>query len=81
MCLLPIIDPFHPRRNRSDDFVCNCTEFVSHFGDRQLFAKDDGGVALFGSDVGEVNHRDVHADIADDGSAFAVYKYFAYAVA
>ena len=55
-----------------EDLVGDGVEAVAQLGDGQVLAEDFDGVALAAVDVGDVDHADVHADIAHVGRPLAV---------
>ena len=79
--LIYVIDAFDAGGDGGEDFVGDGADGVGEDGGGEVGAEDDGLVALAAVDVGDVDHADVHADIADVGGRTAVDEAITIAVA
>jgi len=76
------IDAFDAGGDAGEDFVGDGVEPLGQPGDGKVGAEDLDAVALDAvGDVSDVDHGDVHADIADIGGRLAVYETVATTVA
>ena len=63
--LLLDVDALDAVADTREDFVGDGVEGIAENGDWELVAKDDHLVALFAVDTCDVNHANIHADVAD----------------
>ena len=76
------IDAFDAGGDGCEDFVGDGVEPLRQLGDGEVRAEDFDAVALGAvRDVSNVNHRHVHADVADVGCGLSVYEACATTVA
>lgn len=75
------VDTFDAVGDSGEHFVRDGAEFVGEDGDGQVLSEDFDGVALLAGDVGDVDHSDVHADVAHIVGRLAVDQTVAAAVA
>ena len=71
----------HTGGDAGENFVGDGAHGIAEDGDGQVVAKDGDAVAHLARDVGDVNHADIHADIAHVVSSLAVDQAVAVAVA
>ena len=64
-----------------EDFVGDGVDDVAEDGDRQVFAKDLHLITLQTRDVGDINHRHIHTDIAHVLCLLAMHQAVAMTIA
>ena len=79
--LIYVIDAFDAGGDGGEDFVGDGADGVGEDGGGEVGAEDDGLVALAAVDVGDVDHADVHADIAHIRRLLTIHQAVAIAAA
>ena len=79
--LVLIIDSLYTVADASKHLIRYCVDSIRQHCNWQFLAKENNLIALFAVDISNVNHRNIHADIAHILGFLAVDKAIAVAVA
>ena len=79
--LVLIIDSLYAVADASKHLIRYCVDSIRQHCNWQFLAKENNLIALFAVDISNVNHRNIHADIAHILGFLAVDKAIAVAVA
>ena len=69
-----IIHPLHTCRNTCKHFVGNCPEHIGKDGYRKMISENLNAVAFFAINVSNINHTNIHTDIAHIRSTLSVHQ-------
>lgn len=68
------INPFHTGADAGENFVWDCSQKIAQHGYRKVLSEDFHRISFLAVNVCNVNHTDIHTDIAHVRCFLSVYQ-------